>query len=367
MGTMISMILPASMFLYVVQETQGEHRTTAKIILAVGFTCLIASTYTTLTATESHHHDEIHLQTQSVKIPVEHVHQTIKIPSNLSDLKVVKTPPTALKISKEILGDSKEIKVDDKKVNEKAEVDEKRKEPALPNPPDDKKDGLDKGGDPAKGQLKAVVEEKDVKGMEKIEKGADPLNEKRQLMSTDDSKGNEPLKSPLVVSGKNLLASQQSHDTKNPVNKSKDMGNKDVKKPDSRTKRHLEEKPTEIKIETTTGIRKDGSFSTKTTTILPTVKVTESSKNSSVVIIEPKSPPVEGVSPTETTTVDASSLDPHVGNETGKMIKSRDLKSSKVIGRKLHSVQPLVRSIWQERLKKRGSFRILRKKRKVTF
>ncbi|KAK3728584.1 hypothetical protein QZH41_011662, partial [Actinostola sp. cb2023] len=361
MGIIITMILPASMFLHAVQETQGRDRNTAKFALVVGFVLLIASTYTVLTSSESHHENDKPLHVHpDIKPSLERIQignkPSLKPTHNLTGLVMpVQSAPTgAINLGK---ADPKEIKDDDKGIKEKGlELEEKRKEPALPHPPDDKIDELakqkDAAGNVVKGKKELIIDDKGAKGIDKAEKGADPLNEKRQLMSTDDAKGKEPQKSALKV------ASSFEVEKRAKVNHSNNLVNKSLKKPESREKRHLDENPNEKKDakKSGNGMGNDesGTGTPITTPNKSNIAPKASTERNSVVVIQPTT---SSGAYTQIKSIEASSVDPHPSNDSG--VKSRELKSNDVIGRKLNSVNPY-NSIWRKRLRKQGSLRVKR-------
>lgn len=368
------------MYLHAIQNTQGDQKTLAKITTVFGLICLVASTYSVLSVSDHSHHEP----SQNLPSTIKPLTILVKTLPNASEpvvgpIQAVKTKD--LKVDADV--ENKQVKEatqkpteskTDKPIEGKRKIEEirekaaQRKEPALPHPPDDK-----------------LAEEL----IGRNEKGADPVNEKRQLMSTNDgnqspddthddrnlsSKLDTPLKLKLRAAAEKIDSTDQNIEKKiKKLQEKKAQVESDLKslqnlkKSDSRERRDLDKKPEES-VEKTDGIEEvtDASPIDKkiSTSALP-------SNMTDIHIVGPNSSSTLLFNPTTDSKIPAEVTNaPIVANVSEEVVKGRELKSNDVVGRTLKSKDTLVNkkdskrgnvggysNLWGKRLAKQRSLR----------
>ncbi|XP_031570569.1 putative sodium-coupled neutral amino acid transporter 10 [Actinia tenebrosa] len=371
-GTLIILVLPASMYLNAIQDTQGEQKNMAKFTIVFGLICLVASTYSVLSVNNHSHHESSHPLPSTIKPailvntlpntsdpvvgPIQAVKANgVKADVGLRNKEVKEANPT----QKPAESKTEKPSEGKRKIEEIREKAAQRKEPALPHPPADK---------PAEGPIK------------KNEKEADPVNEKRQLMSTDDAnqspadtQEDKDLSSKLDVPQKSALKApiSKTESTNQDIEKKiKNLREKkaqvesdlkslqELKKPENRERRDLEKK-------------RDGKE--ESTVVDPTDKEipahTVPPNDTNIRIVGPNSSSMPLLNPTTIGKTPAEVTNPAiVANVSGEVAKGRELKSNGVVGRTLKSEDKLVnnndskvgntggyRNLWGTRLARRAN------------
>ncbi|XP_013417027.1 putative sodium-coupled neutral amino acid transporter 10 [Lingula anatina] len=276
MGSMICYIFPSVMFITVMSSSSGGSKSTAQMVLFLGVTILLASTYTTLQS-----HDEAQSR-QALVVPDDHQHPVVdqgqapteppksadhdegdEVKKQAGD-DVIKdegkkgekdTEKSGQLIEPPVKGDSKGDKADVKKKEgekEKAvavekkegeDVDDKRQEPPIPHEPDDKvpeEKETDKEGEKDK-SVKEGENAKDTKKQEKEDVKEVPNTTPSMKAKVKNSEDKEVAEDKKELKKEDKASAKSSNKTQDHIEEKQEALLKELQKQQVEAKQLLQE------------------------------------------------------------------------------------------------------------------------------